>query len=585
MRDAVASDLAQGMGLPACLYRFIDLYVDGRYIGNYMLSQKAEASVAGLTETDGLLMEIDNIHWNDTNPLVAEEPDPYFESALTKTHVSLKDSVSSDESTLSVAMDSFETSFESLEKAAKAGDWTAVQSLSDVKSLAEYYLLQEFSANPDGCSSSFYLYKNGSSDIIHAGPAWDFDLAFNSIKPRQGDAFKDAGRLWIYNDHDVIDGTDLDAPILTYLMDIPEFRALVGEIWQGQLKALAEKEVSAIGSMQAEIASSMDANASVWGNDYASDTTTLLNWFDSRSAYFDRVFGEKDAQLTEGNVTIASSGGTVLGIADRSTSDSGNVELETEKGLPTQNFILHHLTEEFYTIENRSTGKYLDVTGAQTKKGTNIQQYSYNGTEAQQWQILDNGDGTYTFLSRATGMALDAAGGHTAEGTNIQLWSSNGTAAQKYSITYTNSTPVDTSKIYTLVSKLDGNMAADISGASMLSGANLQLWTSNGTGAQKFSFKLNSDGYYTILNAGSGKAIDVSGGSHAAAANIWQWDLNGTGAQKWAIQVQADGSVTFINAGSGKVMDVSGGQTRNGTNIQQWDYNGTNAQKWVLKTV
>lgn len=100
MRDAVASDLAQGMGLPACLYRFIDLYVDGRYIGNYMLSQKAEASVAGLTETDGLLMEIDNIHWNDTNPLVAEEPDPYFESALTKTHVSLKDSVSSDESTL-----------------------------------------------------------------------------------------------------------------------------------------------------------------------------------------------------------------------------------------------------------------------------------------------------------------------------------------------------------------------------------------------------------------------------------------------------------------------------------------------------
>ncbi len=47
----------------------------------------------------------------------------------------------------------------------------------DVESFARIYVLLEFSANFDGCSSSFYMYKDVGGKLI-AGPAWDYDLGF-----------------------------------------------------------------------------------------------------------------------------------------------------------------------------------------------------------------------------------------------------------------------------------------------------------------------------------------------------------------------------------------------------------------------
>ena len=45
----------------------------------------------------------------------------------------------------------------------------------DVESLARMYIMLEFTANFDGCSSSFYLYKDVDGKLT-CGPAWDFDL-------------------------------------------------------------------------------------------------------------------------------------------------------------------------------------------------------------------------------------------------------------------------------------------------------------------------------------------------------------------------------------------------------------------------
>ena len=74
-----------------------------------------------------------------------------------------------------------------------------------------------------------------------------------------------------------------------------------------------------------------------------------------------------------------------------------------------------------------------------------------------------------------------------------------------------------------ITSKLKSNMVLDISGASTASQANLQLYESNGTGAQKFKVSHVGNGWYKIQNTNSGKVIDVSGGSSASQTNVWQY--------------------------------------------------------------
>ena len=134
----------------------------------------------------------------------------------------------------------------------------------------------------------------------------------------------------------------------------------------------------------------------------------------------------------------------------------------------------------------------------------------------------------------------------------------------------------------TIQSAVSRSYVLDVSGGSKRNGANIQVYRSNGTAAQKFKFTLQSDGTYRIACVRSGRVIDVSGGSKRNGANVQQYGWNGTNAQRWYITVDANNRVTFINKGSNRVLDLSGGRAGNGRNIWQYTSNGTNAQKWYL---
>ncbi len=138
---------------------------------------------------------------------------------------------------------------------------------------------------------------------------------------------------------------------------------------------------------------------------------------------------------------------------------------------------------------------------------------------------------------------------------------------------------------YTLVSALNNDYVADISGGDTSSGANCQLYQSNGTDAQKFTFTYNSDGYYTITNINSGKVLDCATGGSENGLNIWQYDSNSTSAQRWKLTDVGGGYYTITCKCNGKCIDVSGGNVYNGNNIQIYESNGTASQKWKLVAV
>ena len=103
----------------------------------------------------------------------------------------------------------------------------------DVRSLACYYLINEFSKSRDTFQSSAYLYKNADDDKFFMGPLWDYDMSFGKGTPDG----------WI--------GDDIPYGLATYqndmcraLMSIQDFYALVKEIYEKEFVPILDDFVS-----------------------------------------------------------------------------------------------------------------------------------------------------------------------------------------------------------------------------------------------------------------------------------------------------------------------------------------------------
>ena len=286
-------------------------------------------------------------------------------------------------------------------------------------------------------------------------------------------------------------------------------------------------------------------------------------------------------------VKSALSGDASLDVASGSLDPGANVQLWTANGTSAQVLRFRYDAHAgAYEITNAKSGLALDVQGGSARPGGNVQQFTRNATGAQRWAIADNADGTVTIASaKNPSCVLDAAGGKSAPGTNVQLYRSNGTTAQKW-VLVSSKLENKFDGYFTVKSALSGDASLDVASGSLDPGANVQLWTANGTSAQVLRFRYDAHaGAYEITNAKSGLALDVQGGSARPGGNVQQFTRNATGAQRWAIADNADGTVTIASAKNPScVLDAAGGKSAPGTNVQLYRSNGTTAQKWVLES-
>ncbi|MGA6871121.1 ThuA domain-containing protein [Streptomyces pratensis] len=117
-----------------------------------------------------------------------------------------------------------------------------------------------------------------------------------------------------------------------------------------------------------------------------------------------------------------------------------------------------------------------------------------------------------------------------------------------------------------------GGKCVDVAGAASADGTQIQLYTCNGTAAQRWT--VAEDRTLRAL----GKCMDVSGGGTADGTKVQLYGCNGSGAQTWA--PGADG--TLRNPQSGKCLDAEGVSSADRTRLHLWTC-GTGAnQKWVL---
>ena len=207
-------------------------------------------------------------------------------------------------------------------------------------------------------------------------------------------------------------------------------------------------------------------------------------------------------------------------------------------------------------------GVVVDVRGGSAQNKATIQLYRSNNSGAQRWRLVQGSAGYY-IVNVASGKVLDVAGGKTTSGTKVQLYCKNGTLAQMWE-------PVACENGgYILKSCLGYGLVLDVQSGKSANGTLLQVWTANGTNAQRFWLRVTdpgieagvqaiADGAYTIVSSTGSRVLDAKNGTLTKGSNIQLYSSNGTNAQKfWA--TYADGFYPFSNTVSGLALDVASG--------------------------
>ncbi len=278
-------------------------------------------------------------------------------------------------------------------------------------------------------------------------------------------------------------------------------------------------------------------------------------------------------------VSLKGSSDKVLDVDGGSTSNGANVQVWDSNGTAAQKFRFECGSDGFYTITNLKSGKVLDVSCGSVLPGTNVQQYSSNKTDAQKWAVYANSDGSYSLICKANGLALDVDG--KTSGSNVRAWELTKADSQSFEFNSAETERVLADGTYLISSSLNRFRVLDVASGSSSNGARIQLYDSNMTAAQKFTFSYDeATGFYKIANAGSGKALDATDGKVDRGVKVQQWESNDTLAQRWQVEPSGDGIIIRSALDQSYVFDATNGSSSNGTGIQLWESNGSNAQKF-----
>lgn len=281
LRNYLTLTLGKDMGLeftPEC--RFVDLYINGEYRGNYLLTEKVEL---GKNRVDvgngGVLCEIDSRHNHSF--------DNYYDTPL-GVHITFKEP---DETLISGTIkETIINKIRDAEASLRRG-YDEYSKHIDVDSFVNWYILNELVKNYDSkfvTSCFFYMDNNG---IIHMGPIWDYDTCLGNQITGDGTE-KPIG--WHVE----------QAPWFYYLTRDKTFIGLVEKRW-GQLRneGIIDNIYTNIAKMSEQIRESRIKNFQVWPDamrhtelrrreskfTYQEEIEHLKNFLNWRIAWMDSV--------------------------------------------------------------------------------------------------------------------------------------------------------------------------------------------------------------------------------------------------------------------------------------------------------
>ena len=220
LRNMVTFQIGEDSGLPFTPnFKSVDLYNNGEYLGAYLITEKVD--IGGSKLVDGDTVEDYHVYDDDTAEKITDTYTNSYgsgsyqyintgdyipaagetsESYKNKSYLlefDLKSRATSENSWFQtpkgqyVAIKAYEDLNQAemkfiiekwcaAEDAVYKGDYNTANSLMDLDSFAQVYLVQELSKNLDAGATSYYIYYDGtqSSPKWQATPLWDYDWAY-----------------------------------------------------------------------------------------------------------------------------------------------------------------------------------------------------------------------------------------------------------------------------------------------------------------------------------------------------------------------------------------------------------------------
>ena len=246
IRTRLVYDAAEQMDFPFVTeYQYVDLWIDGQYLGVYLLGEKAEIGKGRLNLQDpaGAMFELDNGF--------ATDEDHYFFEGRLNSYFALKEIVEEDDEHIQQAMTNFQTAMTRLTTALTSQGWenlslSQLNEMIDVDSLARYYLMNEYVLNGESFFTSFFWYQDGASDVLHVGPLWDFDTCMGNKNEKVTD----------YN-------ASSTSVLMKKMLNIPAFYQRVQELYT-RYKPVLTGMAGQVGGLRDEIGVSADLNYLRW---------------------------------------------------------------------------------------------------------------------------------------------------------------------------------------------------------------------------------------------------------------------------------------------------------------------------------
>lgn len=280
---------------------------------------------------------------------------------------------------------------------------------------------------------------------------------------------------------------------------------------------------------------------------------------------------------------LSSSSISLVDVADNSV----NVILNQTNSNYKQIWNINYIENGYYQLSAQTNDEmFLSIQDNKVKNGANVEVNDKSDLECSNWLIKDNYDGTYSIVSALNNnYYLDITGGKSANGTNIQIYTGNGTNAQKFTFTKVDTSPLEEG-IYNISPTSNNNVALALNNVVPVSGGNIELADKNDSNNQKWYVKSITDNIYEIKSLlDDNYVFDVASGSTSNGANIQLYKSNSTVAQQWYIIKLSDGSYRLTGVGSSKCIDITSGKITKGTNIQIYQNNNTISQKFSFTKV
>lgn len=338
LRNKIVYDLAEETGIDFTMdSRSMDLYINGEYKGNYLMTEKVEIDKNRVNLTDmekatenankadaDADVDLESYPAGGTNEYavntrkwreIPEDPEDTTGGYLIEveldsrykdeacgfvTKIGQAVTMKAPEFVSKKQIDYIADFYQDMEEALYSDDGYNLKrkhysEYIDEESIAKMYLLQEFALNLDSGITSFYLYKDSDSagdGKFHMAPAWDFDVAVGNHQGRDGVSLSDP-QVWWANSALIYNGKKLN--ILAQAVQHDSVKKQIIEQWNevfypavkyllGQDAAYQPKKLRTLTEYKNELSVSGEMNFAIWPETLQHNETSVQNGVDFKTS-------------------------------------------------------------------------------------------------------------------------------------------------------------------------------------------------------------------------------------------------------------------------------------------------------------